>query len=80
MKEVTMKNLKISVPLVDDSLLPVNFRTGKELIDYLITDDWGTPPKSMIIEAISDDGNKVIVNIPYSESNVISTIIKKVNK
>lgn len=30
---------------------------GKELLDVLITDDWGVPPKSIIIEGVYKNKN-----------------------
>lgn len=72
-----MKNLKISIPLVDGSLFPLDFKTGKELINNLITNDWAAPPRSIAIEAKTDDGKKVVINIIYDDSDNVS-IVKKI--
>lgn len=38
---------------------------GKQLINLLISDDWGPPPLTVEIEGKSKDGAKVNVTIPY---------------
>lgn len=38
---------------------------GKQLIDLLISDDWGPPPLTVEIKGKSVDGAKVNVVIPY---------------
>lgn len=62
-----MKNLRISLPLVDGSLLPMDFDSGKELIETLISDDWGAPPKRLRIEAETEDGTSVTISVLYDE-------------
>ena len=39
-----MKNLQISLPLVDGSVFPMEFDSGRELIHELVSDDWGGLP------------------------------------
>jgi len=39
--------------------------TGKQLIDRLITDDWGPPPVFVEISGTTSDGRIVDVRIPY---------------
>ncbi len=73
-----MNNLKLYLPLVNGSMAEFDFNSGKELIQELTTDDWSCPPKSMIIEAISESGIKVTVSIPYdNESNAFVRIEDK---
>ena len=38
---------------------------GKQLIDLLVSDDWGPPPLTVEIKGKSEDGVKVNVTIPY---------------
>lgn len=39
---------------------------GKELINTLITDDWGVPPLSVQIRGKGPDGSEVDLQIPYN--------------
>jgi hypothetical protein len=64
----TMKNLRLSVSMVDGSLLPLDYENGRELIEGLFSDDWGAPPKHLRIEADTGDGQTVRIVIPYSDS------------
>lgn len=72
-----MKNLQIYAPCVDDSQLDMEFESGKQLIQELLTDDWGAPPKSLCIEASMDNGTKVTISIPYTDSDRVSVSIEK---
>ena len=73
--------VKITIRFVDGSLdefeesdhfllrmnaLQINGYRGKELINELITDDWGPPPLFVEIKGIKEDGTKVDLTIPYS--------------
>lgn len=73
--------VKITIKFVDGSLsefdesdhfllrmntLQMHGYKGKELINELITDDWGPPPLLVKIKGIKEDGNKVDLTIPYS--------------
>lgn len=60
-----MKNLKIYLPLVDGSVLPIEHTSGKELIQGLVSDDVRPPPRSMVIEATAEDGRRIAITIPY---------------
>jgi hypothetical protein len=64
-----MKNLSISLPLVNGSEARMDFASGKELIQTLISDDWGAPPRCLLIKARSDDGTTVVISVPYSDSD-----------
>jgi hypothetical protein len=72
-----MKNLHISLPLVDGSLFPMEFASGKELIQTLISDDWGASPRCLLIEARSDDGTTVVISVPYSDSDLAHISVGK---
>lgn len=72
-----MKNLKMYLPLVDGSSLPLDFDSGIELIHELVSDDFGPPSVSLQIEAKSKDGRVVRIGIPYSEGNEVSVSIQK---
>lgn len=73
--------VKITIRFVDGSLdefeesdhfllqlnaLQIDGYKGKELINELITDDWGPPPLLVEIKGIKEDGTKVDLSIPYS--------------
>jgi len=64
-----MNNLKIYIPLTNGSRQEFVFESGKELIHDLFTDDWGCPPTSMNIEAVSENGVKVTISIPYDNKS-----------
>ncbi len=70
-----MKNLSIYFPLVDGSLLPYHDpgdeMSGKKLINTMISDDWGVPPRAMVIEVIDEKGRKFSISIPYDESQTV---------
>jgi len=66
-----MKNLRIYFPLVDGGEYDPGYETGKQLIHGMVTDDWGVPPRSMVIEARTGDGKRVVISIPYSESGEV---------
>ena len=70
-----MKNLKMSLPLVNGGLLPLDFETGKQLIQELISDDFGAPPRSLVIECTTEDNKTVTISIPYSDKNEVSVSI-----
>lgn len=74
--------VKITIRFVDGSLdefeesnhfllrmnaLQMHGYKGKELINELITDDWGPPPLLVEIKGIKEDGTKVDLTIPYSK-------------
>ncbi len=60
-----MKNLRMYVPLVNGDLFPLDFTDGKEAINKLVSDDWGPPPRGLVVEALTEDGKRVRISIPY---------------
>ncbi len=62
-----MENLKLSLPLVDGSLLPIEFENGRDLIHRIWGDDFGAPPRALEIEAVSQSGEIVKIVVPYDE-------------
>jgi hypothetical protein len=71
-----MENLRIYLPLVDDGQQPIDYPNGKALIEGMIGDDWGAPPKSLIFEATTDDGRTVSIIIPYKPVSRVSVVIE----
>lgn len=67
-----MKNLKIYLSLVDGSILPMDFSTGRELIHEMVSDDFGAPPKSLIFEISTKEGKIIKIAIPYSDDDTVS--------
>jgi hypothetical protein len=47
----------------------MDFASGKELIQTLISNDWGASPRSLLIEAQCDDGTTVAISVPYNDSD-----------
>jgi hypothetical protein len=73
-----MTNLRIYCKFKDDNLQDFSdCETGKELIDGLIGDDTGAPPRSLEIMATADDGSQVIISIPYSDSSAAHVSIER---
>ena len=72
-----MRNLNLSLPLADGGLHPLDYESGRELIHDLLGDDWGAPPRCLRIEAETQDGQTVIISIPYSDSDEVSVKIEK---
>ena len=64
-----MENLRITLNKVDGSAIDIvrDGETGRELIEALLGDDFGAPPNVLVIEATTEDGTKVRINIPYDE-------------
>jgi hypothetical protein len=59
------------LPLVSGGLLPIDFESGKQLINELISDDFGAPPKCLIIECKTKDNRSVTISIPYNDNNEV---------
>jgi hypothetical protein len=72
-----MRNLNLSLPLADGGRHPLDFESGRELIQELLGDDWGAPPRCLQIEAKAQDGRTVIISIPYSDSDEVSVKIEE---
>jgi hypothetical protein len=72
-----MKNLRIRLPLVDGSQLPLDFETAREIVHRLAGDDFGAPPHSLVIEAVTDDGRVVSIGFPYDNSQEAWVEIKE---
>ena len=62
-----MKNLRISLPLVNGGLMPLDYETGKELIHGMVSDDFGPSPLGLSIEARVDNRRTVEIWIPYDD-------------
>ncbi len=71
-----MDNLRIGLSLVDGSLFPYEVENGKELITALYGDDTGAPPRSLTIEAKSDDGQTVRISVGFDESPQAHVIVE----
>lgn len=70
-----MKNLRISLPLADGGLFPMEFDTAKQIVQQIAGDDWAAPPRSLVIEAQADDGRVVSITIPYDNRREVSVRI-----
>ncbi len=71
-----MQNIRMSVSLVDGSAQDFDFENGKEMIEGLLTDDWGAPPTRLLISATAEDGRRVEISIPYSKSNEVHVSVE----
>ena len=71
-----MKNFKMYLPLVSGDLLPYEFDSGKQLIHDIFSDDFGAPPKCLVIECTTKDNKTVTISIPYSASNEVRVDIE----
>ena len=68
--------IRVYMPLVDSGQQPLGeYTSGKQLIHELITDDFGKPPRSLCIEAQTEDGQSVTVTIPYDDCDTVSVRI-----
>jgi hypothetical protein len=74
-----MKNLRIYASLVDGGELPLHddVPSGREVIEGLITDDWGPPPLFLAFESEAEDGRRVIVRIPYDHDSPAYVVIRE---
>lgn len=61
-----MRNLRVSVRLVNGGDQDFEYHSGKDLIESWFTDDWGPPPTFLEIKAKTEDGKTVMISIPYS--------------
>jgi len=48
-----------------EKLLQMGFE-GKELIDTLITDDWGAPPLTVKLEGTNSKSENINLSVPYN--------------
>jgi len=66
-----MNNFELSLPLVDGSMSDIYYgeTSGIDVIHELITDDFGAPPRSMLIQIKTDSGKTVKISIPYDDSS-----------
>ena len=71
-----MENLRISLPLVDGGMFPLEYTSGKELIHGMVSDDWGPPPRCMVIRSKTESGRMVEISIPYAETGPASAFIR----
>jgi hypothetical protein len=71
-----MKNLQVSLPLVDGGLLPVSVDSGREFIHRLAGDDFGPPPVRLILKARTDEGRTVTISIPYDDDGAAYAAIE----
>lgn len=72
-----MKNFKLSLSLVDGSLLDVyhGVISGKTVIHELITDDFSPPPIRMCMQVRTDSGKIISINIPYNDASDATVMI-----
>ena len=63
-----MKNLRINIRLVNDTGGPLEFASGRELIDRL-AGETGPPPVDCRIEANTEDGRRVVIVVPYDDQS-----------
>jgi hypothetical protein len=66
-KEVSMRNVKIYLQLVNGDSRPLQFGSGRELIERLFGDDFGPPPVNLVLEARTQGGRTVRVLVPYDD-------------
>jgi hypothetical protein len=63
-----MNEISINFPLVDGSNLPLEFNSGKELIELVIGDDIRPPIRSMQIQIKTEEGRVIRIGVPYDNS------------
>ncbi|MBW6512509.1 MAG: hypothetical protein K0A93_10430 [Desulfuromonadaceae bacterium] len=75
-----MKNLEISLPLVNGKLLDTHYGeiSGKNLIHEFIGDGTSPPPKRMRLQVTTESGKVVVINIPYDDNSDASIYIDDV--
>lgn len=73
-----MENISINIPLVNGDLHEMTRETdtGKQLIQALFGDDWGAPPRSLVIKAVGEDGKKVTITIPYDNTKTVLVAVE----
>ena len=71
-----MDNLEIRFPLVNGDEFPLDTPTGEEFIHNVASDDWGAPPRCMVIAAKTNDGRTVEISIPYNRTGSASAYIR----
>jgi len=67
-----MKNFRIFLLLANGEQMPLEFSSGKEVIEYLYGDDTGVPPLSLSIEADDEEGKTVSIGVPADQSDEVS--------
>lgn len=71
-----MDNLEIRFPLEDGSEFTLDPPTGEDFIHDVACDDWGPPPRCMVISAKTREGRTVEISIPYSRTGAASAHIR----
>uniref|UniRef100_UPI0040566881 hypothetical protein n=1 Tax=Candidatus Electrothrix sp. TaxID=2170559 RepID=UPI0040566881 len=63
-----MSNLEVVVPFADGSACYLHEKGEplKYAVETLFTDDFGAPPKGIILAVETESGKKIKVKIPYS--------------
>ena len=71
-----MTNLRITLPLVDGSLMEIDEETGIQLIHTLLGDDIKPPPIGLNITIKDGEGKAYTIHIPYSNEDEASLFIR----
>jgi hypothetical protein len=69
-----MHTISVRVPLVDGSEYAPStpeYTSGKDFINQTISDDWGAPPRHLLIEGTTTRGRELRIVIPYSTNEPI---------
>ena len=72
-----MKNLRVFAPLANGEQMELaDCHTGQEVVRALFSHGWPAPPKSVVIEATSNDGRLVRLIILNDESDTVRVAIE----
>ena len=64
-----MRNLSITVRTVDGGAHDLEYVTGRELINEMVSDDWGAPPTSLVFRGVAESGSRISITIGYDDSD-----------
>jgi hypothetical protein len=69
-------NLTVYGRLIDDSRSPIALDSGKELVRRISLSDFGTPAVALVLEAKTDDGRTVRIEIPNDPFNRVRAVVE----
>jgi hypothetical protein len=72
-----MKNLRVYMPLANNDQLALEFASGRQLIDLVLTSGASAQPRSLVFEARTADGRTIRLVSPYSDSDPARVLVEE---
>lgn len=73
-----MKNFRVFAPLTTGEQVELHdCDTGRQVVRALFSHDWGAPPSTIVLEAVTKDGRTVRIIIPNDDSEAVKVLIEE---